>query len=197
MPPHVLDNVRAWDAFRKLLDLFFGIYRNVAARMRKFGIDRTVTLLDIGCGTGQHSRLTDGEYLGLDFNPRYIAQAQKKFGSPTKRFVCQRLQDFDFAGRTFDVTLLVAVLHHIADADAQSLLAAVAKITRRYVVIFDPTTQSRGNYLGQWLTRLDRGKYIRTPEREVALIAEHCTVARVFRCQTFFTEGVAIFAKPR
>lgn len=194
---HLLDNVVLWNAFRAALDWLFGMYRKVEAQMRAFGISRSVSLLDVGCGTGQFSRCTDGDYLGIDADCRYIANAAKRFGTPRQRFVCMRLQDLKPEQQTFEVALLAEVTHHISDADARQLLAHLARVTSRCLVVVDPTIQSRGNYLGRLLTALDRGGHIRSVEAELSLIAEHFTIVKVVPMTAFFTQGIVVFAQPK
>lgn len=195
--PHLLDNVALWNVFRKLLDLFFGMYRNSQAIMRQFGIGPSFSILDIGCGTGQYSQFTTADYLGLDLDCRYIAFAQRKFGTDRKRFLCQDLATVDFTGRTFDVVLLVNLLHHVDDAGVRQMLEILSRVTTKYLVAFDPVMQSRGNYLGRFLTTHDRGRHIRSVAAEQQLIDEFFTIERTVPVKIFFTEGVAFFARAR
>jgi len=48
-------------------------------------------ILDIGCGPGNMLPfLPEGEYLGVDANPSYIASARQRYGSRGE-FVCERV----------------------------------------------------------------------------------------------------------
>jgi 2-polyprenyl-3-methyl-5-hydroxy-6-metoxy-1,4-benzoquinol methylase len=192
---HVLDNVYVWNFFRKLLDLCFGSYRGVDAIVREFDIDRSVSMLDVGCGTGQHSALTDGEYLGIDMDCRYIEYASKHYGTEKKKFQCVKLQDADLQGRTFEIALLVDLLHHISDPDARDLLASLAKRTSGYLVAFDPIEQSPDNYIGRFLTSHDRGKFIRPLNKHLGLIREYFDILKVKQGKKFSTEAVAVLAR--
>ena len=194
---HLLDNVKIWNAFRRALDWQCGMYQKAETVIRRFGVDRTMSILDVGCGSGQYARLTDGEYLGIDSNPRYIAAAAQRYGNGRRKFLCARLQEVDLSQRRFDVALLKDLTHHIADDDLRTMLRGLANVTRLLVVL-DPVQQSRGNWLGRILTALDRGRFIRPKERELELLREDFEIIRVNDVQHFLTtEGIAVLARPK
>lgn len=168
---HILDNVWVWNLFRAILDRFFGMYRKSIQRMREFGVEETMSVIDVGCGTGHYSQLTKGEYLGIDSDCRYIDAAKKRYGTEKKQFVCFRLQDMDFGGRSFDVTLLI---------------------------VLDPVKQRQGNLVGRFFTSIDRGKYIRAKEDEVALIREYFDIVTIKEsCDILHIDGIAVLARPK
>src|SRR3989344_5800177 len=78
----------AWRLFRTTINLFFGLYRKRVKVLRGFGLTDQTAVVDIACGTGEYSKITNGKYLGIDMDCRYIASAQKQYNSPNKQFVC-------------------------------------------------------------------------------------------------------------
>lgn len=195
---HILDNVWVWNLFRAILDRFFGMYRKSIQRMREFGVEETMSVIDVGCGTGHYSQLTKGEYLGIDSDCRYIDAAKKRYGTEKKQFVCSRLQDMDFGGRSFDVVLLVDSTHHIPTEDLRSLLSSLSRITRKYLIVLDPVKQRQGNLVGRFFTSIDRGKYIRAKEDEVALIREYFDIVTIKEsCDILHIDGIAVLARPK
>jgi SAM-dependent methyltransferase len=64
------------------------------------------TLLDVGCGTGEHARILRErfgyELAGIDLSPEFVAVAARK--SPLARFECADMVDFEL-GRRFDAVL--------------------------------------------------------------------------------------------
>ena len=182
---HILENVYVWNFFRKFLDIFFGVYKIVEKEIREFGIGRSQSMLDIGCGSGQHSQLSDADYLGLDMDRRYIDYARKKYGSERRKFECVKLQDANLNGQRFDVSLLVNLLHHISTEDARDLLESLSKITNQYLVSFDPIIQSPRNDIGRFLTDHDRGKFIRNRQQHLDLISEYFEIITVKDLKNF------------
>ena len=78
-PWQVLDNPVVWEVSRIGLNLSFGLYRKRMQRMRDWGVlQANPSVLDIGCGIGQYANVTEGDYLGVDFNQRYIDYAHSK-----------------------------------------------------------------------------------------------------------------------
>lgn len=193
---HVLDNVSTWNVFRSSLDAIFGLYRIRVAVMREFGVGRRMSVLDVGCGTGQYSQITDGQYYGIDMDCRYIEWAKKKYGSQIKKFECIRLQEVKF-DHPYDVSLLVDLTHHISNNDLSDLLRRLSKVTTQYVVIFDPVRQSKANWIGRFITSLDRGACIREKTLELSLIREYFDIVQVKGLKIIGIESVAILTKPK
>lgn len=193
---HLLENVYFWNLFRKSLDLTAGLYRKRLELMKNFGIDRSVSILDVGCGTGQYSQITAGDYLGIDMDPRYIAAAQQRYGSPQKRFQCVRLQEANLQSKQFDITLLMDATHHLSDADLEDLLLVLQSVTRRYLVITDPVRQNPLNWWGRFLTYCDRGNHIREKNEEIRLIGRHFSVIQRIESTFLGVKNIMLFAKP-
>jgi len=94
-------------------------------------IDRSASVLDLGCGNGELAvelarRGHTGGYLGLDFSPGLIAEAQKaleKIHSPgfQARFQAANLADPAWDSQVleepFDAILCFAVLHHLPSGE--------------------------------------------------------------------------------
>lgn len=74
------------------------------------------TLLDVGCGTGEHARLLCGRFAvdGLDTSEEYLEAARGKH--PAGKFTVGNMIDFDL-GRVYDVvTCLFSTIGHVKDA---------------------------------------------------------------------------------
>src|ERR1700722_18777616 len=98
-------------------------------------------VLDIGCGPGDIlENLPAVDYLGFDINPKYVAAAQKRFGS-RGRFFCGDvgLTAIDQESASFDLVLATGVLHHLDDTHAINLfnLARRALKPSARLVTFD------------------------------------------------------------
>jgi 2-polyprenyl-3-methyl-5-hydroxy-6-metoxy-1,4-benzoquinol methylase len=131
-------------------------------------------VLDLGCGCGGFSTVVPGEYVGIDLNPNYIAFARRRFGTDRRRFELKELAALD--GReTFDKAIMASVLHHLSDADASSVLALLARIVRRRLIVLDLDPDS-ANRFQAFLIANDRGHFVRPAARQRAVLEEHFRV---------------------
>jgi SAM-dependent methyltransferase len=151
---------------------------NGPALLREVGAALAATtderVLDLGCGCGGFSTVVPGDYVGIDLNPNYIAFARRRFGSPRRQFELKELAALD--GReTFDKAIMVSVLHHLSDADAASVLALLARIVRRRLVVPDLDPES-ANRFQAFLIANDRGHFVRSASRQRAVLEEHFRV---------------------
>jgi cyclopropane fatty-acyl-phospholipid synthase-like methyltransferase len=145
-------------------------------------------VLDLGCGAGGFSTVVPGAYLGIDLNPSYIAFARRRFGNPRRRFEVRPLADLD--GReTFDKAIMASVLHHLSDAEAESVLALLARIVRSRLVVMDFHPES-ANRFQAFLIAHDRGKFPRSAQAQRAILAQSFDV--VAERQFVVTTRVAV-----
>jgi 2-polyprenyl-3-methyl-5-hydroxy-6-metoxy-1,4-benzoquinol methylase len=74
-------------------------------------------VLEVGCGGGFSARYLDGAYetyTGVDYSEELIRYAREVNGGPGRSFVCANAKDFA-PGRTYDVVVMIGVLHHMPD----------------------------------------------------------------------------------
>ena len=128
-------------------------------------------VLDIGCGPGDIlDHLPNVLYTGLDVSSAYIESARKRFGS-RGRFLCGDIGkvSIEREAGTFDAVLATGVLHHLADAEAISLME-IARLALRSggrLITYDGCYIPCQSRMARWLLRSDRGKFVRTvPEYE-------------------------------
>ncbi len=148
-----------------------GLYHTRFQAIRSLPCFRNdASVLDVGCGIGQYSRLNNGPYLGLDFDERYIRHARKVHGSPQKQFRIGNVTELRNEGRRFDLVLLVDILHHLPPPEAVRLLQTAAALTDGRVLLLD-NQREQDNALGRWLIEHDRGEYIRPWQETLEIIA--------------------------
>lgn len=131
-------------------------------------------ILDIGCGTGAilDHLPPDVDYVGYDFNPRYIEEARRRH--PARgRFFCARVEDAPEEPGSFDLVLATAILHHLDDAGAGRLIASAHRHLRSggFLVTVDPVRHRGQSPVARLLVALDRGRRVRTPEAYRDLVA--------------------------
>jgi SAM-dependent methyltransferase len=133
--------------------------------------DPGARVLDLGCGPGELVRyLGDVEYVGVDINPEYIAQAKRVHGRRAEfRIGDATALDADLRG--FDVVVAFGVLHHLDDAAAHRALqnAATALEPSGRVVTVDPVLSPGQPWLARRLILWDRGTNVRSEDGYVRL----------------------------
>jgi 2-polyprenyl-3-methyl-5-hydroxy-6-metoxy-1,4-benzoquinol methylase len=131
-------------------------------------------ILDIGCGTGAVvEHLPAGvDYVGYDFNPRYIEEARRRFAG-RGRFYCGRVEEAPQEAEGYDLVLAMAILHHLEDAQADGLVESARAQLRPggCLVTLDPVRHPGQSALTRLLLALDRGRRVRTPEEYRGLAA--------------------------
>jgi SAM-dependent methyltransferase len=157
----LLDNPVVWETSRFALDAVFGHYRRRIQRLRDWGLlTQNESMLDIGCGIGQFSKLSQGDYLGIDMNERHIDYATKMKRRDNITFRCADAATLLNEGSRFDIVLMVDILHHLSDAQCADVLTAASKLAKRCVVSFEPVAE-QSNFVARWMNDHDQGEYVR------------------------------------
>lgn len=169
----VTQNPHIYDFSQWLLE---GDYSSVIARTVNAGEEEKV--LDIGCGTGYFSQFFNCRYVGIDFSEKYIESA-KKFENEIKRFYVMDAKSINFPDKSFDKTMLVNVIHHLADSELEQILRTAKRLTRKEIFIFDMDTK-RLNFFTPLLLSLDNGKFTRPLDRQLALVGKILKINRSF-----------------
>jgi SAM-dependent methyltransferase len=131
-------------------------------------------VLDVGCGTASVLKLLPRvEYVGIDHNPDYISKAKSTFGEKGKFFVCD-VNDPAFKELgVFDRVMLLGVLHHLDDAECSQLMSSLAGClaANGRLVTFDNTLAKGQHPIARMFSKLDRGRFSRSPDKYRAIIA--------------------------
>lgn len=125
------------------------------------------SVLDIGCGCGAFSRVSSGEYTGIDYSESFVKHARRKYERFGKKFLTMDVLDLDVK-RTYDVSMMINTMHHLTDGEAVKVLRILSKVTRSLVLIHDLVPQK--NIISKFFYAIDRGRYIRPLEYQKQLI---------------------------
>ena len=194
----LLNKVIIWRFFRRFLDQVFGLYSNRVLELRKLGINDKMTVLDVGCGTGQFSGITGNRYLGIDLSEKYITMAKRLYKNHNnKEFICEDLTKVEISEKGYDVALVIDFTHHIGQEELEILFKRLNKIVSQYIVFIDPVLQNKKNIWGRLLIYLDRGKYIRSEKETITLINDNFEILKVKKTRGIGIEGVFVLSKPR
>jgi ubiquinone/menaquinone biosynthesis C-methylase UbiE len=129
-------------------------------------------VIDIGCGTGFYSDLTE-DYIGVDNDEDLIKYCAKKW--PNRHFILCDIRNLKtFNNKSFETTICIDVLHHLSDDDVKKTLSEIARITSNKVIILD--TIKEQNPLCQLINTFDKGKFIREWLDEYNLLEKYLEI---------------------
>jgi len=152
----------------------FDLYQVVADGGKRAPVEKFLTgvrrrdILDVGCGTGAWSYLTQESYVGIDYSESFIAGCRRRFGDDArKKFFVGDVEHLD-VDRHFDLALMMSVLHHLSAKQAGLLLEKLRGKTNRVVVM--DLLPNPENPISRLLYHLDRGDHIRSADDQEALL---------------------------
>lgn len=144
-------------------------------------------VIDIGCGPGSilDSLARDIHYVGIDLSESYIRAARCNYGDRGEFIAGDAAQlqaSADPRLRDADLVMCTGLLHHLEDAQVDSLLrfARDALAPSGRLVCLEPTFLVHQSRFSRWLMAQDRGGNVRSE------FAWRELVRSVFpRCDTF------------
>ena len=117
---------------------------------------RTLSILDVGCGSGDlpravaedlRSRGVDARITAADLHPQILVLARQRLGR-SEAIDLARLdaRDLPFAANSFDVALMSLTLHHFEGRDTVRVLREMGRVAR--MVVINDLDRAWPNYLG-------------------------------------------------
>jgi SAM-dependent methyltransferase len=127
-------------------------------------------VLDVGCGPGTNAgHFVHAEYLGVDWNPRYVEAARKRHsGTFTVADVTRYHVE---ASDRFDFILVNSLLHHLDDESTGRLLKHLSQLLADdgHVHILELVRPTKG-IIAARLAGWDRGSFARSLEHWQSLL---------------------------
>jgi trans-aconitate methyltransferase len=127
-------------------------------------MSRVRRVLDVACGPGTNTKFfSDAEYLGIDFNERYIQDARRRYG---RDFLVADVRNYTAAPEDrFDFILVNSFLHHLNDKDTLAILTHLRSLLTidGYIHMLELVLPEKPS-IARLLARWDRGKFARPPE---------------------------------
>lgn len=94
------------------------------------------SVLDVGCGpfTYGYDTKLPGSITGIDLSPQFVQSMSAQ--DPNNFYMVASAGKIPYADKSFDVSLLRYILHHIPD-HTENILREVARVTRGQILIID------------------------------------------------------------
>lgn len=124
-------------------------------------LSRVRRVIDVGCGPGTNARhFAHAEYVGLDINADYIADARRRYGRDFRVADVTKLAPGTI--EPADMVLLNSLLHHLDDGETHRTLASLSPLIAPggSVYILDLVLPERWS-VARVMALLDRGRYPR------------------------------------
>jgi ubiquinone/menaquinone biosynthesis C-methylase UbiE len=128
--------------------------------------------LDVGCGPANIlAHLNSVEYTGVDLNEKHIAFARQRYGDLGRFVVGNAVEVAQAQGGNFDIINACALLHHLSDDEARSLLSSLRKMLSKdgQITTCDNVWLPSQRAFVKLMNRMDSGLNIRTPEQYKSL----------------------------
>jgi len=135
--------------------------RRVAERLREAAAPLPKSaVLDVGSASGGFAVRLGMRPVCLDLDPRAVRALRRAAGFPALAADAARLP---FSDRRFDLSLCVAVSHHLDDATLSAAIRELARVTSGRLLFLD-ALRNDARPISRWLWRHDRGRHPRTYE---------------------------------
>ena len=149
--------------------------------------------LAIGSSAGALERSLVPDAVGVDIDVLPLLQMKRL--APGAEAVAGDAASLPFLRRTFDLSLCIAVSHHLDDDSLQSTFEEIRRVTRGTFVFLD-AVRNDSRAMGRLLWRYDRGSHPRTRSELVRAIEQCFTIERtvVYR---YLHEYLICVARPK
>ena len=118
-------------------------------------------VLDVGSSAGRMALRIGLIPVCLDLDARPILAIQKR--GETLRAVVGDAALLPFPDAHFDLSLCVALFHHIDDPTLARVVGELSRVTSGHLLLLDPLRNDRRK-TSRWLWKYDRGRHPRTRE---------------------------------
>lgn len=115
----------------------------------KIKLDKSKSILDIGCGPGTFLSMMDGKYklaYGIDIAKKQVGFAKKNFRGKNLFWKAAELKDMGFKKRTFDYVFMIELIEHLEHDEMKKLIKRIKPLLKKsgYLIITTP------NYVSPW-----------------------------------------------
>lgn len=155
-------------------------------------LGRVRRVLDVGCGPGTNAdHFAHTDYLGIDWNERYIRSAQRRHKG---RFLVAGVEELTvLPDERFDFILANSLLHHLDVPSTIRLLAQLSSLLTEggHVHILELVVPPQVS-IPRFFARVDRGRFAR-PQEEWKQIFSEVFVSVVFEPFSLTAGGMELW----
>jgi SAM-dependent methyltransferase len=123
-----------------------------------------MSILDLGCGTGEFLSFVPGcRYVGIDLHDKYIKRAQKMFGGLSTFIVGSAEEAPVLCHERFHIVVCFGLLHHLDDSAVLKTLDGARTLLEPggRLVTIDPCYVEGQAKFAKFLIGRDRGEFVR------------------------------------
>jgi SAM-dependent methyltransferase len=147
--------------------------------------------LDVGSSAGGLALRLGLAPVCLDLDPRALAALRRRAGAA--RPVAGDAASLPFPDGAFDLTLLVAVCHHLEEGLLPRVVGELARVTSGHLVVVEPLRDD-ARPLSRWLWRYDRGRQPRTRRELLEILEKRFRVAEAIEFAVYHRYLLGVFA---
>ena len=129
-------------------------YERIAVKIKQ-GLNRSMTVLELACGTGILSERLAGSVRMLeatDFSEEMIREAKKHPSSVRLHYSVQDATKLPYAAESFDAVVISNALHIMPEPE--KALAEIRRVLKQDGVLFAPTFTAAGSLFGRIRIRI-------------------------------------------
>ena len=154
---------------------------------------RKISVLDIGCGTGFSAKVLKNykniQYVGLDFNQKYIAKA-KNLRLKNAKFYNNNAMNYLKLKKTnkHDIIIINGFLHHLDIKEIKEIVKYLKKFvkTKGVIIGIEPIYHKHQKKIEKIIMSLDRGKSIFTHSFWRSLFAKEFKIVKLKKHTNLF-----------
>ena len=119
----------------------------VKTLIKDFPKDKTITIMDFGCGSGDMLRMLSKfrkennlkfQLIGIDANEATIRHAQKcSIDFEDITYLAEDIFLYDFSKYNIDIALITLTLHHFKDDEILKIMRVILNLVKKGIVIND------------------------------------------------------------
>jgi len=162
---------------RKIIEINFKKQKKMLRSV--IGQGNYQTVLDIGCGTGEFaSAFKNSNYFGIDIYSEYIKYAKKH---EQGEFTVMDATKLQFETDQFDFILIIAMLHHLDQTDANQVLKEAKRVLKpggRILIMEDSKMPELETAFVRLVQKYDVGDFIRPPEEFHQMYSQYFTIEK-------------------
>ena len=163
-PRRILSLPKVYRLFATLTGAHRSRTECVARYIRPKESDR---VLDCGCGPADLlDYLPDVDYVGIDIDANYVAEARKRFGNRATFRLGPLGPETMTEKAHYDLVLAMGVLHHLDDEQAREFLSLARSSLKPggRLVMLDPCYIEGQSRVARYIIDRDRGDHVRSLE---------------------------------